>query len=73
MTADPEPVLPASLAYDCEGARREYERQLNLGPRFYFVDPESWRKVWRMLLVDNHDPGDEDSPSCAAWRGGTPW
>jgi hypothetical protein len=63
--------LPPAIAYDCEAARRIYERQINRDRnRVYVVDRAGWRRVWRMLLVDGHDPGDEDTESCAAWRGG---
>lgn len=39
---------------------RDMERQMNTGESVHGVDRAALRSVYRFLVIDNHDPGDED-------------
>lgn len=43
-----------------EQSARITEAVLNTGHRVWTIDRESMRRLHRLLVLDNHDPGDED-------------
>lgn len=43
-----------------EHSARLVEVKMNTGHRIWAIDREAMRRLHRLLVLDNHDPGDED-------------
>lgn len=43
-----------------EHSARLVEAKMNTGHRVWAIDREAMRRLHRLLVLDNHDPGDED-------------